>query len=136
VSDAGLDERGISDLVGEVLRAVFGLGRNTARMFGFEARDVARRFGRRLGLLIGSCAFATAGVVLFLAGAATFAEQVLRLPLWVGLLVVGALALVAGAVGIRAALRRLGDPDLAFPETVAELKKDVEVLAAPREHRP
>jgi len=136
VSDAGLDERGIPDLVGDVLRAVLGLGRNTARMFSFEARDVARRIGRRVELLIASCVLATAGVLLFLAGIASLAEQVLQLPHWVALLVVGALALGAGAVGVRYAMRRLGDADLAFPETVAELKKDVDVLTAPRERRP
>jgi len=112
VSDAGLDERGIPDLVGDVFRAVLGLGRNTARMFGFEARDVARRIARRVELLIAACVFATAGVLLVLEGIASLAEQVLRLPHWAALLVVGALALGAGAVGVRTALRRLGDPDL------------------------
>jgi hypothetical protein len=136
VSDAGLDERGIPDLVGDVLRAVFGLGRNTARMFGLEARDVSRRLGRRVALLIASTVFAAAGLLAVLGGLASLAERAFRLPLWAGLSIVGAAALGVGALGIRAALRRLGDADLAFPETVAELSKDADAFASPPERRP
>jgi len=135
VSDAGLDERGIPDLVGDVLRAVFGLGRNTARMFGLEARDVSRRLGRRVALLIVSTILVTVGLLLVLGCLAVIAEQMFRLPLWAGLALLGAAALGAGALGIRAALRRLGDADLAFPETIAELSKDADALDAPRERR-
>jgi len=136
VSGVGLDERGIPDLAGDVLRAAFGLGRNTARMFVFETRDVARRFGRRVALLIASCVFAATGLLLVLGGLASLAERAFQLPLWAGLLLLGAAALAVGAVGIRAAVRRLGDADLAYPETVAELTKDVDAFSAARERRP
>jgi putative superfamily III holin-X len=136
VSDAGLDERTAPGLVGDAVRAVFGLGRNTARMFRFEARDVARRAGRRVALLIACSAFAAAGLLLVLGGLSLVVERAFALPLWAGLFIVGAAALGAGAIGVRAALRRLGDGDLAFPETIAELTKDAEAFASRRESRP
>jgi hypothetical protein len=75
------------------------------------------------------------GLLLVLGCLAVIAEQMFRLPLWAGLALLGAAALGAGGLGIRAALRRLGDADLAFPETIAELSKDADALAAPRERR-
>ena len=129
-TDFETDERSATELVRGLFRAVLSLLGSTARMFGAEARDVARRIGRRLALLIASSVVAAAGVLLVLAGAALFVEMRFQLPRWAVIAGAGVVALGAGALGIRAAIHRLGGADLAFPETVAELGKDVDALRA------
>lgn len=123
------DERGIPDLVRDLLRAALGLGRNTARMLSIEARGIARRTGRRIALLVASAVVAGAGIVLLLAAVTVAAEQFLHLPRWASLALVGTLALGAGAAGVATAVRRLGDPDLAFPGTIEELTKDLDAMS-------
>jgi len=127
-SDFETDERSTTELVRGLFRAVLSLAGSTARMLGAEAREVTRRIGRRVALLIASSVVAAAGVLLVLGGAAIVVETRLQLPRWAALMAVGGVALVAGAVGIGAAIRRLGGADLAFPETVAELGKDIDAL--------
>jgi hypothetical protein len=129
------DERGIPDLARDLIRAALGLGRNTARMLGLEAREIARRTGRRVALLVASAVIAGAGIVLVLGALTLVAERFLGLPRWASLALVGMLALGAGAAGIASAVRRLGDPDLAFPETIGEITKDVDALAITRDQR-
>jgi membrane protein implicated in regulation of membrane protease activity len=97
-------------------------------MAGLEARQVLPRLGRRAALLVGASVVTATGLLLVLGGIVLVAERFLGLPKWAGALVVGLVTLGAGAAGIAAALRRLGDPDLAFPETLAELTKDAEAL--------
>jgi len=132
VNPSPSEDRGVSDLVRDLLRAVLGLVRSTARMFGLEAREVARRLGRRIALLVISAVIAAAGAVLLLGGIALVAERALGLPRWAAFALAGAIALGAGALGIRAAIRGLCGADLAFPETVAELTKDIDALAESR----
>jgi hypothetical protein len=134
-TDFDTDERSAPELVGSLFRAVLSIMRSTARMLGAEAREVTRRIGRRVALLIASSVVAAAGVLLLLGGAALFVETQFQLPRWAALLAAGGVALVAGALGIRAAIHRLGGADLAFPETVAELGKDIDALHA-RGHGP
>jgi hypothetical protein len=124
------DERSAPELVRSLFRAVLSLLASTARMFGFEAREVTRRIGRRVALLIASSVVTAAGVLLLLAGAALFAETRFHLPRWAVLAGAGVVAVGAGALGIRAAIHRLGGADLAFPETVAEVGKDIDALRA------
>ena len=122
------DERSAPELVRDLFRAVLSLARSTARMFGAETREVTRRIGRRFALLIASSVVAGAGLLLILGGAAVLVERLLQLPRWAALAAVGVVAAGAGAIGIRAALHQLGSADVAFPETVAELEKDIEAL--------
>jgi uncharacterized membrane protein YqjE len=127
-TDFETDERSAPELVRNLFRAVLSLARSTARMLGAEAREVTRRIGRRVALLIASSVVTAAGVLLVLAGAALVVETRYQLPRWAALLAVGGVALVAGAAGIGVAIRRLGSADLAFPETVAEIGKDIDAL--------
>lgn len=127
------DEKGIPDLVRDLVRVVLGLTRSTARMFGLEAREIVQRLGRRVALLIACSVVAGAGVVLLLASLAIVLETVAHLPRWAGLAIVGLFALGAGAAGVSFALRRLGEPDLAFPVTMGELSKDVDALTGAAE---
>jgi hypothetical protein len=119
--------------VRDVLRAASGLVRNTARMAGLEAREVARRLARRIALLVGAATLAAAGGLLVLTGLALLGERALDIPRWAAFVAVGVLAAGAGALGISAAIRRLGRDDLAFPETLAEIVKDAEAISARRE---
>jgi hypothetical protein len=130
VTATDTDERSAPELVRDLLRAVLSLLRSTARMFGAETREVTRRIGRRVAFLIASSVVAGAGLLLVLDGAALFVENRFQLPRWAVLVTVGGVVLGAGALGIRAALHRLGSADMAFPETVAELDKDIEALTA------
>lgn len=132
MSTALPDERGVSDLVRDLIRAALGLGRSTARMLGLEAREIARRTGRRVALLVASAVVAGAGIMLLLGSLTVAAEQFLHLPRWASLALVGTLALGAGAAGIATAVRRLGDPDLAFPGTIEELTKDLDAMSGTR----
>lgn len=126
------DVRSVPDLVRDLLRAVFGLARSTARMAGLEARQILPRLGQRVALLVGASVVAATGLLLLLGGLVLVAERFLGLPKWAGALIAGLVTLGAGAAGIVTALRRLGDADLAFPETIAELSKDAEALDARR----
>ncbi len=135
MSSTQADDASVADLAGDFVRAVLGVGRSAARMFGFELRDVTRRLGRRIALLIVSAVFAAVGILLVLGSGALLAEAFLRVPLWAGTFALGIAAVGAGALGLRTALRRLGDRDLAFPETVSELGKDVEALTRSVEQR-
>lgn len=122
------DERGVAELVRDLVRAVFAVERGAARMFGAEAREVSRRVGRRLALLVGASIVGAAGALLALAGVAELVEGALRLPRWLALGLVGLTAFGAGAWGVCSALRRLGASDVAFPRTVAEFEKDLAAL--------
>ena len=126
----GPDARSVPDLVRDLLRAVSGMVRGTAHMAALEAREIVPRFGRRVALLVGSAIMAGAGILLALGGAALLIESALQLPRWAAVGAVGLLALCAGAAGIATALRRLGNPDLAFPETLAEISKDADAFAS------
>jgi hypothetical protein len=127
------EERGVADLARDVLRAVLGILRSTARIFGLEARGVVRHLAGHAALLAVSAFFVAAGAVFLLGALALGAEALFHLPRWASLAIVGAAALVAGALGVRSSVRGLSSPDLTFPETLAELGKDVDALAGPRE---
>lgn len=101
-------------------------------MAGLEARQILPRLGQRVALLVGASVVAATGLLLLLGGLVLVAERFLGLPKWAGALIAGLVTLGAGAAGIVTALRRLGDADLAFPETIAELSKDAEALDARR----
>jgi uncharacterized membrane protein YqjE len=127
------ERRGIPDAAGDLLRAVLGLFRSTARMTRFEAHEVAARATKRMVLFVASALVATGGCAIALGGLALFVEEVTRLPRWAGLLVVGVPALVLGLVGVWYALRRLFCSDLAFPRTLEEVRKDLEALETTEE---
>ncbi len=122
------DERSAPELAGDLIRAVLAIVRSTARIFGVEARVVSRRIVRRVALIVGSSVVAVAGAVLLLAGVALLVERAVALPRWAAFAAVGAIGVALGACGVVVALRRLGDSDVAFPETVAELEKDLAAL--------
>jgi hypothetical protein len=128
--DEGTDRRGVVALVRDLLGAVLELAHNTARLAACEARVVVRRFAVRLAAFVVSLVVAAVGLLLALAGAAILLERVTGMPLWLSLVLVGAVVAAAGAVGAAWALRRLADPDLAFPGTLAEIGADVESLRA------
>ncbi len=129
MSPTETQEQTLPELVGNLFQAALALVRSAARMFGFELREVTRRIGRRVALFAVSSILAAAGLLLLLGAVALLAEQLLHVPLWAALAVVGAATAALGAVGMRVALRRLGDADLAFPGTVAEIDKDIDALA-------
>jgi hypothetical protein len=128
VTEPDHDGRSAPQLAGDFLRAVLAIVRSTARILGVETRDVSRRIGRRLGLLVASGIVAAAGTVVLLGALAVAAERLVGVSRWVALGVVGALALALGMAGVAVALRRLGSPDIAFPATVGELEQDLVAL--------
>ena len=126
----GTERRGVVALVRDLSGAVLELVHNTARLAACEARVIARRFAVRLAVFIVSLVVVAAGLLLALAGAAILLERVTGMPLWLSFVLVGTVVAAAGAVGAAWAVRRLADPDLAFPGTLAEIGADVESLKA------
>jgi uncharacterized membrane protein YqjE len=126
----GADRRGILALVRELIGAALELAHNTARLAACEARVVLRRLAARLAVFVVSLVVAAAGLLVVLAGAALLLEGLTGIPLWLSLVLVGGVVVVAGVVGAAWAVRRLGDRDLAFPGTLAEIDSDVESLKA------
>lgn len=120
------EERGA---VGGLTHAALELVRTTARMTRLEARDVLARLGRRIALLLASAALGAAGLVVVLGGLSLLAEGAFGMPRWAAFAAVGGGALALGVAGAWAAIRRLGASDLAFPETMAELSKDLDAFA-------
>jgi hypothetical protein len=129
--NGGPGAKPVPDVVRDLVRAVLALLASTARMLRVEARDVARRAGRRLALLVASATIAAAGLLLLLGGAAFLLEGALGFPRWAAFATVGACALAAGAVGVSLGVRRLASEDLLFPATCAELEKDLHAATAP-----
>ena len=63
------------------------------------------------------------GLLALLAGLA-FLVETAGVPQWLAFVVVGLLTMAGGVYAALRAIRLLGAPDLAFPDTVAELRRD------------
>jgi membrane protein implicated in regulation of membrane protease activity len=104
------------------------LAHGTARMAASEGRIVLHRLTVRAGLLLAGLLAASTGLLLCLGGAALLLASASGMETWLALVLVGVLAASAGTAAALRAIRRLGEPDLAFPATLAELEADVEAL--------
>jgi uncharacterized membrane protein YqjE len=123
---------GLFDALGELSGAGVDLAHNTVRLAACEARVIVRKLAMRVGLFFGFLVVATVGLLLMLQGVASLLEMA-GLPAWGAYLLVGAVTLGAGALLAVRMLKKLGDKDLAFPGTLAELDIDREYLG--RRHR-
>lgn len=132
VSGNGADSRGILALLRDLAESGGDLAHNTARMVASESRVVLHRLAVRLGLYAAGILVAAAGLLLVLAGASLVLARLAGVEEWLALVVVGAVTLAAGVVFALRALRRLGEPDLAFPATLAEFREDIETLRGRR----
>jgi hypothetical protein len=117
---------GIVDAAGELAGAAIELVHNTAELAACESRVIVRRLAVRAGLFFGALLLATSGVLLMLEGAASYVGEVGAMPKWLAFVLTGFATTVVGALAARWMIRKLGDRDLAFPGTLAEIKSDVE----------
>lgn len=124
------EERGLFRLLGDLAGAGADLAQNTAHLAACEARVIVRRLVARVGLFFGFLVLAVTGLVVLLVGVAVFLHEVAGLPAWLGFVIVGIVAMGAGALVALRMLKKLGDRDLAFPATFAELRKDMDALGA------
>ncbi len=132
VPKAGADRRGLFALIRALADSGLDLAHGAVRMAASEGRIVLRRLAARLGLLLGGLLVAASGLVLLLGGLALLLARISGMEPWLALAIVGAATLGAGAVLAAGALRRLSEPDLAFPATLAELQADVDTLRGGR----
>lgn len=128
----GVAERGFVDSVRGLVGAGLALASNTARLAACEARVVVRRAAVRVIALAASVIVAALGALLLLGGVAALAAEGLGLPLWAGLLAIGAVVTAAGAYVAWRAYRALGSVDLGFHGTLAEIEADAASLRARR----
>jgi hypothetical protein len=127
-SPTGADRRGVLALIRVLADSGLELLHGAARMATSEGRIILHRLSVRLGLYFAGLCVAAMGALLVLVGASFLLARAFGADPWVGLVVVGAAAGVAGSLAARRALRSLGAPDLAFQATLAELDADVAAL--------
>lgn len=125
---AGADRRGILALLRALADSGVDLAHNTAQMAASEGRVVLHRVTVRLGLFLAGLFVAAAGLLLGLVGAALLLARLADMDQWLAFVVMGAVTLAAGAAFAIRAMRRLSEPDLAFPATLAEFKADIETM--------
>jgi hypothetical protein len=131
--DVATEERpGLVGSLGELAGAALDLAHNTAQMVACESRVVVRRLALRAGTFFVSLVFAAMGLLLVMSGLALLLASVAGLPVWAAILFVGAVSLTVGGLVARRALRRLGDPDIAFPETLEQFRADFDVISRAR----
>jgi uncharacterized membrane protein YqjE len=119
---------GVTALLGDLAGAALDIAHNTVQLVACESRLVVRRLAMRAGVFIVGLVFAAMGLLLVLVGGALLLAQAADLPPWAAIALVGVVVLAAGAIAAKSALHKLGEPDIAFPGTLAEFKKDVEAL--------
>jgi drug/metabolite transporter (DMT)-like permease len=125
---AGAEQRGILALLRALADSGVDLAHNAVRMAASEGRVVLHRVVVRLALLLAALLVAAAGLILLLAGASLGLVRFTGLEQWVAFSVVGIVAVAAGSMFAFRAIRRLSEPDLAFPATLAEFRADVDAL--------
>ena len=101
-------------------------------MAASEGRVVMQRVMVRLGLFVAGLFVAAMGLLLGLVGAALALARTTGMDEGLAFALVGAVTLAGGAVFAVRAMRRLSEPDLAFPATLAEFKADIETLRSAR----
>jgi hypothetical protein len=109
------------------------LAHNTLRMAASEAGVLVHRVSVRLGLFVAGLMVAAVGLLLCLVGAALVLGRVTGMDRSLAFAAVGSITLAAGTAFAVRAMRRLGEPDLAFPATLAEFQADVEMLRSGRD---
>lgn len=119
---------GLFDALGDLTGAGMDLAHNTVRLAACEARLIVRKLAVRVGLFFGFLVLATVGLLLMLLGAASGLEAGAGMPAWAAYLLVGGVTVAAGALLAVRMLKKLGDKDLAFPGTLAELEIDRDFL--------
>jgi hypothetical protein len=125
---AGADRRGVFALLRALVDSGLDLAHNTARMAASEGRLVLHRLAARLGLFVAGLLVAATGFLLGLVGAALVLARATGMDEWLAFVLVGAVTSAAGALLAVRAMRRLSEPDLAFPATLAEFEADVRTL--------
>ena len=129
---AGADQRGIFALVRALGDSGVDLAYNTLQMAASEGRIVLQRAAVRLGLLVAGLFVAAMGLLLALVGAALVLTHLAGVDAWLAFVLVGVVTLAAGTAFALRGMRRLSDPDLAFPATLSEFEADVAMLRAGR----
>jgi len=104
----------------------------TARMAASEGRIVLHRLTVRLGLFLAGLLVAATGLLLGLVGGSILLSRLAGIDQATVFVLAGIATLAAGAIVAVRASRRLGDPDLAFPATLAEFQADLEAFRRDR----
>lgn len=129
----GAEQRGLFALLRALVDSGVDLALNTAQMAASEGRVVLQRAAVRMGMFVAGLFVAAMGLALVLVGLALVLARYGGMDMWLALVLVGVVTLAAGAAFAARAMRRLGDPDLAFPATLAEFNADIEMLRSGRD---
>ena len=108
------------------------LAHSTARMAASEGRMVLHRLTVRVGLFLAGLLVAAAGLLLVLVGGSILLSRLAGIDQELVFVLVGVATLAAGAIVAVRASRRIGDPDIAFPATLAEFQADLETFRRDR----
>ena len=119
--------RSLPGLAADLFGGLMDLLQSSGRLLAAEARQTARRIGKRAVLLVPALALCGAGVVLLVVSAALYLGDLLGEP-FLGFLLAGGGALIVGALVAWWAIRSLASVDLTLPVTMAEIQKDLQWL--------
>jgi hypothetical protein len=127
------DERPtLFQLGGELAGAGLELVHNTAELAASEARIIVRSLVVRVSILLSLLIIASTGILLVLGALALVLHEVAGWPAWAAFGAVGVMTIAAAGFFAMRAVKKLGDADLAFPRTLAEIAKDVETFGGKR----
>ena len=119
--------RSLPGLAADLFGGLMDLLQSSGRLLAAEARQTARRIGKRAVLLVPALALCGAGVVLLVVSAALYLGDLLGEPS-LGFLLAGGGALIVGALVAWWAIRSLASVDITLPVTMAEIQKDIQWL--------
>jgi uncharacterized membrane protein YqjE len=123
----------IGELMTQLSAQVSRLVRDEMRLAQTELRQSAKSVGLGAGLLSGAAVLAAFGMASLITAA--IAAIAIALPVWAAALVVGAAVLFASGIAALLGRKRAGQATPAAPQTVANVKKDVQQVRISRHDR-
>jgi hypothetical protein len=126
-------EASVGELMSQLSAQVSRLVRDEMRLAQKEFQQSVRHAGLGAGLLGGAGLLAFFGVASLIAAA--IAAIALALPVWAAALIVGAAVLLASGLAALLSKKQAGDATPPAPQTVANVKKDVQQVKVSRHDR-
>ena len=123
----------IGELMSQLSAQVSRLVRDEMRLAQKEFQQSAKHVGLGAGLLSAAGLLAFFGVASLIAAA--IAAIALALPIWAAALIVGAAMLLASGLAALLSKKQAGEATPPTPQTVANVKKDVQQVKASRHDR-
>ena len=123
---APLEERSLRELIGQLSRDGSLLLRQEVALAKQELTDKAKSFSRSAGEIAIGALVLYAGVLTLIAGVVMLLA--LALPGWLSAVLVGLVVAMVGAALLGRGKKRLENLDMKPRETVASVKRDVEMM--------